>query len=118
MGLLHVAINVSDLEESIAFYGELFGMEPVEETDGDVRQVWIGRDGEAALQLRDGSDGSIGPTGVDHIAIAVENVDAKVGRLAPDRIEREPTVLESWGIRTAFVTDPDGYVIELIQELE
>lgn len=118
MGLLHVAINVSDLAESISFYRELFGMEPVEQTDGDVRQVWIGRDGEAALQLRMGGDAAIGPAGVDHIAIAVDNVDEKVGQLAPDRIEREPAVLESWGIRTAFVTDPDGYVIELIQELE
>lgn len=119
MGLLHAAINVSDLEETKAFYRECFGMEPLEETDdGDVSQVWIGRNGEAALQLRNGSDEPVGPDGVDHIAIGVDRVEEVLAQFDDDRIVSEPTILESWGIKAAYVTDPDGYVLELIQELD
>ena len=118
MPLLHAAINVSDVEESIAFYREVFGMEPVNEADGDVRQVWIGRDGESDFQLREvGAEEPIGSSGVDHIAIDVEDVDEVAGRVDPDHITREPEDIESMGIRIAFVTDPDGYEIELIQPL-
>lgn len=118
MTLLHAAFNVSDLEESIAFYRDLLGMEPVEELDGERRQVWIGRDGAASLQLRAGQDDPIGPSGVDHVALAVENVEETVGQVETDRIRRAPTVVEALGIRTAFVADPDGYVLELIEDVE
>lgn len=118
MTLLHAALNVSDVEESIAFYRDLLGMEPVDELDDDIRQVWIGRDGAAALQLRGGHDGPIGPAGVHHVAIDVENVEETAAQVEADRIRREPAVVESLGIRTAFVTDPDGYTVELIEDIQ
>lgn len=119
MTLLHAAIDVSDIETSIAFYCEHFAMEILDEMeDDDVRQVWVGEDGEAAVQLRGVDGGPVGPAGVDHLAIAVDRIEDVLEGFGADRIEREPSVVESWGIRTAFVTDPDGYVIELIEELE
>lgn len=119
MTLLHAAIDVSDLETSIGFYREHFGMEILDEMeDDDVRQVWVGYDGEAAVQLRGVDGGPVGPSGVDHLAVAVDRIDDVLEGFEADRIEHEPAVVEAWGIRTAFVTDPDGYVIELIEELE
>ena len=119
MPLLHAAINVSDLDRSLEFYAEVFGMEPVNEAEGEIHQVWIGRGEEADVQLRVvGDDAPVGRSGVDHVAIGVESVDETAGRVADDRITRAPEDLPEMGVRIAFFLDPDDYQIEIIEPLE
>lgn len=119
MGLLHVAINVSDVNASVEFYRTVLGMTQIrEETDG-VHQIWVGRDEESEIQLREvGSDGPVGPTGAHHFAITVDDLDNVCRSIDASDIEMEPTTFPSHGTRGAFIRDPDGYAIELIQEIE
>jgi lactoylglutathione lyase len=56
-------------------------------------------------------------TGYGHIALAVDDLDATLARLSEQGIEpeREPYRVREGGSRLTFVTDPDGYRIELIE---
>lgn len=56
-------------------------------------------------------------TGYGHIALAVEDLDATLERLAEDGIEPEkpPYSVREGGSRLCFVRDPDGYRLEIIE---
>jgi lactoylglutathione lyase len=56
-------------------------------------------------------------TGYNHIAITADDLDATLARLAEQGIEPEkpPYRVREGGSRLAFVRDPDGYRIELIE---
>jgi lactoylglutathione lyase len=118
MVLHHAAIDVADVDRSVEFYRERFDMEPAREDDGDPRQVWVGRDGGIDIQLRGVGDVAPADDGVDHVALAVENVDAVVDPFDPDQVVEAPRNVPEMGLRVAFVTDPDGYVLELVEELD
>jgi lactoylglutathione lyase len=119
MGLLHAAINVSDVEQSIAFYRSIFDMNVLREQTDERRQVWLGRKDEPEIQLCSVGPGTgVGSIGVNHIAIGVEDVDKICDALDSAQIEMEPETFPSYGTRAAFIKDPDGYTYELIQELD
>lgn len=118
MSLLHAAIEVSDMDATTEFYSEYFGFEPVAELDaGGVTHVFYGHDDEMELQFVP-AEGDVEPSGLNHLAVDVEDVDAIVEELGEDRVERAPFAVDEFGLYVAFVTDPDGYVVEIIQEQE
>jgi lactoylglutathione lyase len=117
MSLLHVALDVTDMDATTAFYGELLGFEPVAELDaGGVTNVFYGHGDEKELQFVPADEAS--PSGPNHLAVDVDDVDAFVAELDDDRVEREPFDVDEFGLRVAFVTDPDGYTVEIIQPQE
>jgi lactoylglutathione lyase len=118
MSLLHAAIDVSDMEATTAFYGDVLGFEPVAELEaGGVTNVFYGHGDEMELQFVP-AEGDVVTSAPNHIAVEVDDVDALVAELGEDRVERGPFDVDEFGLYVAFVTDPDGYTVEIIQPQE
>ena len=115
-------INVSDLDRSIGFYDGLLGV-PVQrrvEGDGFTEVVLAADEGGGRMQLARHHDE---PGPIEHgnalwkIYFNVDDV-AEVCRRVADagyEVEGPPVRLERWPVTIAFVRDPDGYRIELLQ---
>ena len=123
MTLLHTAFWVADLERSIEFYEDLLGYEIVREFENDngVRNVFLGHpdpsaDDDAALQLLP-ADEPVETGDFVHVALAIDDVDAAIESLDEDRIDGGPNTMEDAGVRVAFIQDPDGWGVELIEQL-
>lgn len=116
MDVLHAAINVDDDEALHGFYGDLLGLEETRhaEVDGE-DNYWFGGEGPAELQFRVVDDMDE-PAGIHHIAIAADDMEATVEQAVEEwdsEVEIEPMEIGD-GVFIAFVTDPFGYSIELI----
>ncbi len=125
MRLLHTMIRVGDLERSIDFYTRLLGMTLLRRSDypeGKFTLAFVGYGAEtdqAVIELTYNWDTeSYDPgSGFGHLAIGVENI-VKVCdniRQAGGTISREPGPMKHGHTVIAFVKDPDGYAIELIE---
>lgn len=124
--LLHTMLRVFDLEKSIKFYTELLGMRLLRRTDyegGRFTLAFIGYGAEsdtAVIELTHNWDQAepyaIG-SGFGHIAIGVPDAYAACDalRAAGAKITREPGPMKHGSTVIAFVEDPDGYKVELIQ---
>lgn len=124
--LLHTMLRVFDLDRSIAFYTELLGMRLLRRTDFDSGRftlafVGYGDESETTvLELTHNWDQaepySIG-SGYGHIAIATPDIYAacEALRAAGAKITREPGPMKHGSTVIAFIEDPDGYKVELIQ---
>lgn len=127
MDVLHTAIWVDDLDAQLGFYETVLNLPKTREFVGDdgARNTYVGGESGVELQFKSFDEGTAHtasePAGIDHIAVAVEDVDATVVAAREDwdsRVQRGPETLEEKGLRIAFVTDPSGYVVELIESLE
>ncbi len=121
MRTLHVGLRVDDLERSVGFYTNL-GYEvlgSVPETEfGSLTMLKLPGDEFVALELvHDPSHSRVEPGGLNHLVVQVDDVHATVARLSARRIEAEEPVSPdgSADFWTAWVTDPNGYRIELVQ---
>ncbi|MFB6184744.1 MAG: VOC family protein [Haloarculaceae archaeon] len=123
MDVIHTALWVSDVAASVDFYTTLDLRRQFSfEMDG-VENVYVGgRYGQ--LQLRHDPDRAdvVDPdrSAMDHVAVGVEDCDAAFERVREEtnaEVVAEPTVIEPADARAAFVTDPDGYVVELVEPL-
>jgi lactoylglutathione lyase len=118
---LHVGLRVADLERSIAFYAaigyEVLGRVPATEL-GTLTMLKLPGDEFVTIELvHDPDNGRIEPGGLSHLVIQVEDAHATVARLAARGIQaEEPGSPDGSGdFWTAWVADPDGYRIELVQ---
>jgi lactoylglutathione lyase len=121
MRTLHLGLRVADPERSIAFYTalgyEVLGDVPATEL-GTLTMLKLPGDEFVALELvHDPTYGLVEPGGLSHVVIQVEDVNATVAQLAARGVQaEEPESPDgSGGFWTAWVTDPDGYRIELVQ---
>jgi len=126
MRLLHTMLRVGDLERSIHFYCDVLGMKLLRRKDypeGKFTLAFVGYGDEsttAVLELTHNWDRDryqIGD-GYGHVALGVEDIHATCARLreAGARITREPGPMKHGTTVIAFLDDPDGYKIELIEE--
>jgi lactoylglutathione lyase len=122
--LLHTSLFVSDVDASIDFYRTLVGYELVHviESDDGPSSHFVGPAdaetvGEASLQFKP-ADGPVDSGDFDHVALAVDDVDAAVDRVDASHVTGEPETVSDLGLRIAFLDDPDGYGIELIETLD
>jgi lactoylglutathione lyase len=126
MRILHTMLRVGDLERSIAFYTTVLGMRLLRRKDypeGKFTLAFVGygdESAEAALELTYnwGVDKYEIGTGYGHVALEVndaykscEEVKARGGK-----VTREAGPMKHGTTVIAFVEDPDGYKIELIQK--
>ena len=126
MRLLHTMLRVGNLTDSIKFYTEILGMTLLRQKDypeGKFTLAFVGYGDEkenTALELThnwDTKDYNIG-NGFGHLAIEVEDVYAaceKIKKLGGDII-REAGPMNAGTTIIAFVKDPDGYEIELLNK--
>lgn len=121
MRTLHVGLRVADPERSLAFYTdvghEVIGR--VSETEfGSLTMLKLPGDAFVTIELVHQPDGGTVDTGgLHHLVIQVESVQATVARLTARGIEvGAPASPDGSGdFWTAWVTDPDGYRIEVVQ---
>jgi lactoylglutathione lyase len=121
MQLIHTCYRIGEIDRSVAFY-EALGFEEVGRLPirDEAVNVFMGLPGDGPrLELTHnfGVDGYDLGTGYNHIAVAVEDMDGTLERLAKKGIEPEkpPYSVREGGSRLCFVRDPDGYRIELIE---
>jgi len=124
MKVLHTMLRVKDMEESIAFYCNQLGMELKRRSDyagGQFTLAFVGYPGDASHEIEltynwDDRDYEIG-TAFGHLAIGVPDIRAVCDRLrnAGAPITREPGPMKHGSTVIAFVQDPTGYSIELIE---
>jgi lactoylglutathione lyase len=126
MRLLHTMLRVGDLERSIAFYTEVLGMRLLRRKDypgGRFTLAFVGYGDEsdtAVLELThnwDTSSYDLGG-GYGHIAIGVDDIVAVCDQMRAKggRVVREPGPMKNGTTVIAFVEDPDGYKVELIEQ--
>lgn len=121
MRTLHLGLRVEDLDRSLEFYAHL-GYEvvgTVPETEfGSLTMLKLPADPFVSIELvHDPRAGRIDPRGLNHLVIQVEALDDTVASLAAVDIEAEPPSSPSGSedFWTTWLTDPDGYRIELVQ---
>ena len=125
MRMLHTMIRVGDLDRSISFYTEVLGMKLLRRKDypsGKFTLAFVGYGDEAdhtVLELTHNWDtGSYDlGKGYGHIALAVEDAAAACDAIREKggNVVREAGPMKHGGSVIAFVEDPDGYKIELIE---
>ncbi|MCH7888373.1 MAG: lactoylglutathione lyase [Proteobacteria bacterium] len=125
--LLHTMIRVRDLKKSLDFYTRLLGMKLLRQKDypsGEFTLVFVGYGDEASDAVIELTHnwGRTEPydlgTGFGHLAIGVPDIHATCDRLAAEgvNIPRPPGPMKHGGSVIAFIEDPDGYKIELIEK--
>ena len=125
--MLHTMIRVRDLDKSLAFYTGLLGMRLLRKKDypdGKFTLAFVGygeEDTNAVIELTHNwgreEPYEIG-TGFGHVALGVPDVYGTCEQLqkAGAKITRAPGPMKFGGSVIAFIEDPDGYKIELIQK--
>jgi len=125
MRLLHTMLRVGDLERSIAFYTEILGMRLLRRKDypgGRFTLAFVGYGDESdhtVLELThnwDTSSYDIG-SGYGHIALGVDEIVGVCDQIRAKggKVVREPGPMKNGTTVIAFVEDPDGYKVELIE---
>jgi lactoylglutathione lyase len=121
MRTLHVGFRVEDLERSLGFYGSLgyqvVGTVP-ETGFGSLTMLKLPDDVFVSLELvHDPAAGPVHPAGLNHLVVQVDDLHASVARLSANAIEAgapsSPNRSDDFWI--SWLTDPDGYRIELVQ---
>jgi len=130
MRVLHTMLRVGDLDRSIDFYTNVLGMQLLRRTDRPEQRytlAFVGYGDErtnAVLELtwNYGVERYDVGTGYGHVAIEVDDaaracdaVRASVGRYG-GAVTREAGPVKGGTTVIAFVQDPDGYKIELIEK--
>jgi lactoylglutathione lyase len=125
MRLLHTMLRVNDLEESLKFYLDVLGMKLLRRKDyesGRFTLAFVGYGDEAdtaVIELTHNWDTKSYALGdaFGHLAIGTEDIRATCERIrtAGGKVVREPGPMKHGGAVIAFVEDPNGYRIELIE---
>lgn len=125
MRILHTMLRVVDLDRAIAFYTEVLGMHLLRRNDypeGEFTLAFVGYQNENAgavieLTYNWGVEHYDLGDGFGHIAIEVEDAAAACDgiRQRGGKVVREAGPMKHGNTVIAFVEDPDGYRIELIE---
>jgi lactoylglutathione lyase len=125
MRMLHTMLRVGDLDRSLRFYCDVLGMRLLRRNDypgGRFTLAFVGYGDESdttVLELTHNWDTERYQLGdaFGHVAIGVDDIYGRCEELRARgaRIVREPGPMKHGSTEIAFVEDPDGYRIELIQ---
>jgi lactoylglutathione lyase len=121
-------LRVGNLEASLAFYTGVLGMTLLRKKDypsGDFTLAFVGygdEENSAVIELTYnwGRSAYEKGDGFGHVAIGASDISSVCDRVraAGYKVTREPGPMKHGGSVIAFVEDPDGYKIELIEKSE
>ena len=125
MRMLHTMLRVGDLERSLAFYTDVLGMQLLRRKDyasGRFTLAFLGYGDETdhtVLELTHNWDTEhydLGD-GYGHIALGVQDIHSTCSGIAErgGRLVRAPGPMKHGSTVIAFLEDPDGYKVELIE---
>ena len=125
MRLLHTMLRVGDLEQSLKFYCDVLGMQLLRKKDypgGEFTLAFVGYGDEAdhtvlELTYNWGVETYELGTAYGHIALGVDDIYKTCAQIKAmgGEVVREPGPMKHGFTVIAFVQDPDGYKVELIQ---
>lgn len=123
MKFLHVMIRVKDIKKSLKFYTELFDMNLVDEKRlSDCTLYFLSdQDGQTQIELTYNDETPVGGyevgTGFGHFAFEVDSIEAFTPKMQGMGYKYlyEPYKLSAIGSTIAFLKDPDGYEVEIIE---
>jgi lactoylglutathione lyase len=125
MRMLHTMLRVGDLDKSLAFYCDILGMQLLRRKDypgGEFTLAFFGYGEEKdntviELTYNWGVEKYDLGEGYGHIALGVDDIYGTCDRIKAQggKVSREPGPMKHGTTVIAFVEDPDGYKIELIQ---
>jgi lactoylglutathione lyase len=119
MRMLHLGLRVTDLERSLAFYTALGYAELGRVPDtpfGTLTMLQLPDDPFVSLELvHDPTRPVTSTDAVNHLVVQTDDLDATITDLASRGVAAEPPAEPAPGLRTSWLTDPDGYRIELVQ---
>lgn len=126
MKFLHTMIRVKDIDASLKFYTEVLNMKLDHKKRLEDCWLYFLTDEENTCQIEltvndeTPENGYNIGTGFGHFAFSVDSLDAftaKISKLGYDYLY-PPFDLNGKGSKIAFINDPDGYEIELIEKVE
>jgi lactoylglutathione lyase len=125
MRILHTMLRVGDLQRSIDFYTHVLGMKLLRTSDNPEYKYTLAFLGygsnpdhaELELTYNYGVDSYDMGTAYGHIAISADDIYkvCEQVRTKGGNITREPGPVKGGKTVIAFITDPDGYKVELIE---
>ncbi len=125
MQMLHTMLRVGNLDRSLAFYCDVLGMKLLRRKDypsGEFTLAFVGygdEDSHTVLELTHnwGTERYDLGNAYGHVALGVEDIykTCDAMRAKGAKIVREPGPMKHGSTEIAFVEDPDGYKVELIQ---
>ena len=125
MRFLHTMIRVNDLDETLKFYCDALGMKLLRKRDypnGEFTLAFVGYGDErdnTVIELTHnwGQSGYNLGDAFGHLAIGVDDIYKSCAGLKQKgvKVVREPGPMKHGGSEIAFIEDPNGYRIELIQ---
>ena len=122
---IHAMVRVLDEERSVAFYQTAFGLSVADRYDFETFTLVYLRNAEADFEIeltinKDQSEPYGHGSGYGHIAFVVDDLEAEHQRFETEGLSpRKIVEFEREGMLMAkffFVTDPDGYQIEILQK--
>jgi catechol 2,3-dioxygenase-like lactoylglutathione lyase family enzyme len=119
MRMLHLGLRVTDLDRSLAFYTALGYTELGRVPDtpfGSLTMLQLPDDPFVSLELvHDPARPVTDTSAVNHLVVQTDDLDATIADLTARGVPAQPPAEPGPGLRTAWLTDPDGYRIELVQ---
>jgi lactoylglutathione lyase len=120
----HVALNVADLDASVAFYSGVFGFQEIPAAAKGRRWLSLGKG--VALHLLGGRSAPVPDNRSLHLAFTSDNLEPILDRLKARRIAWSDfagtpgaiSTARNDGVRQIFLRDPDGYWIEVNDALK
>lgn len=125
MKILHAMIRVKDIDKSMKFYTELLGLKKTHEIklDDSILHFLKGEDSDFEIELTQNfenpADGYTNGSAFGHFALETKDMDEFDKKLKAFGREYlyEPYIMEAAQSKIAFIKDPDGNEIEIIQKL-
>ena len=118
--LNHIALYVTKLSKSTAFYKDIVGLDTIPEPFHDGKHTWFSVGDHSHLHLIEGAVEPVKHPKNTHICFSVPSIDEFIARLEKAHIEysnwpgtsKSPTVRAD-GVKQIYFQDPDGYWIEV-----
>lgn len=116
----HIAVHVSDLEKSKAFYENIVGLQEIDEPFKDGLHAWYDIGAGASLHIIEAPNVPNQISKVNHLCFSMKSMDDFISTLRATNYpfeswegEKGKTTLRVDGVRQIYIQDPDGMWLEI-----